>query len=240
MQKKDAMPPSMPPPMQPSMQARDNLSQEIAALLRDRIIDGALEAGQRLNEVHLARDLGVSRTPLREALARLAAEGFVDQAPRRGFFVRGLDPEEVESLYAIRAILDPAALELAGLPDGARLDRLDALNRAIDEERDPARIIDLDDRWHLELLGHCPNPILLDLVRELMARTRRYEHAYLRERGNVEMALDEHRRILDALRRQELAEACEALRQNMQTATGPVHEAASRSRGVDPSFPEKS
>ena len=206
------------------MRNRANLSHEIAALLRDQIIDGELEAGQRLNEVHLAEQLGLSRTPLREALTRLDGEGFVEQAPRRGFFVRALDPEEIDSLYGIRAILDPAALALAGLPDVATLDRLEALNVAIGEAEDPAQVIDLDDQWHLGLLSHCPNLILPDQIGQFMRRTRRYEHAYMRQEGHVQVALDEHRRILKALRNQDLEAGCRALRDNMQSAPGPIQQ----------------
>ena len=130
--------------------------------------------------------------------------------------------DEIDSLYAIRAILDPAALAMAGLPGPEQLKRLDSLNHAIDRADDPARIIELDDQWHLELLSHCPNTILLDLIQQFMHRTRRYEHAYMRRRGNVEVALDEHERILDALKRGDLDAACDALRANMQSAPDPI------------------
>ena len=66
------------------------MSNDLANSLRDMIIDGDLAPGKRLNEVHLAAELGVSRTPLREALSRLAAEGDVVSVPRHGFFVKAL------------------------------------------------------------------------------------------------------------------------------------------------------
>lgn len=201
---------------------RENLAHEVAAELRDRIIDGRFDPGQRLNEVHLAAELGVSRTPLREALTRLEGEGFVEQAPRRGYFVKPLELDEIESLYAIRAILDPEALRAAGVPTKEQIERLERLNVEIEAADDPAEIIALDDRWHLELLLHGGNAILLDLIRNFMHRTRRYEHAYMRQRGNVAVAVDQHRRILDALRRADLDSAVDILRQNMQTAPGPI------------------
>lgn len=209
------------------MKQRPNLSHDIATELRDRIIDGRCEAGTRLNEVHLANELGVSRTPLREALTRLVSEGFVDQAPRRGFFARPLEPGEIESLYRIRAILDPEALRLAGLPTQEQIDALERLNQEIEAAEDPSRIIDLDDQWHLDLLAHGDNQILIDLIRQFMHRTRRYEYAYMRERGNVTVALDEHRSILDALRRGDLEAAVDALRRNMQSAPGPIRASVS-------------
>jgi DNA-binding GntR family transcriptional regulator len=95
---------------------RDNLSHTVATRLRHLIVDGQLAAGQRINEVHLSQQLGVSRTPLREALARLAQEGALRSVPRIGYFVRPLAIDEFEQLYDIRPILDPEALRLTGLP----------------------------------------------------------------------------------------------------------------------------
>src|SRR5256886_12952136 len=89
---------------------RDNISDSVAAELRRRIVDGRLPAGERINEVHLSRELGVSRTPLREALSRLAAGGALTAVPRFGFFVRPPTSDELEQIYDIRPIRDPAAL----------------------------------------------------------------------------------------------------------------------------------
>ena len=98
----------------------------------------------RLNEVHLARQLGVSRTPLREALTRLVSEGLVDSRPRRGFFARPLSLGEFRELYPLRAHLDPFALRLAGIPGARRLAALRGLNRQIAAAgRHPSRVIDL-------------------------------------------------------------------------------------------------
>ena len=205
-----------------SASQRGNLSEDLAAELRDHIVDGEIPAGERINEVHLAARLEVSRTPLREALKQLVSEGFLMVLPRRGFFVRGLHAEEFEHLYRIRAILDPAALEAAGLPDTKQLDELEALNRELAPVRDPNQAIALDDRWHHLLLSHCPNPILLDLITQFMRRTRRYEHAYMRQQAHVRIAVEEHEKILDALRVGDLSAGCTALRQNMTSGQDPI------------------
>ena len=77
---------------------RPNLSDDLATRLRTMVVEGELPAGERVNEVHLAARLGVSRTPLREALSRLASEGAVTSVPRLGFFVCPLTAEEVDRL----------------------------------------------------------------------------------------------------------------------------------------------
>ena len=96
---------------------------------------GAFREGDRLNEVHLAAQLGVSRTPVREALNRLAAEGALDSRPRIGYSVKPLTEAEFTQLYDVRPILDPAALRMAGLPSvdhSCRLDRKhDAAHQAL-------------------------------------------------------------------------------------------------------------
>ena len=195
----------------------------MAQVLRSWVIDGVLEPGRRLNEVHLAEELGVSRTPLREAIGQVAADGLLEQRPRLGYFVRGLDLQEFVDLYAMRRILDPAALELAGLPSAELSRRLEAINQQIvDSAGDPRQVIDLDNRWHFALLEHCPNRILLEQIEHFIRRTCRYELAYFREQAHVGVAVDEHRAIQRALERRDLAAAVSGLRQNMTSADGPI------------------
>ena len=202
--------------------ARGNISDDLVNQLRNMIVDGSLAAGERINEVHLSRALGVSRTPLREALARLGREGTLMSVPRIGWFVKPLTVEEFEQIYPIRAMLDPEALRLAGLPSAERIERLERLNARIAEARDPDRVITLDDEWHLELIAGCPNKVLLDLIREFIQRTRRYEIALMREQRNVAVATGTHRDIMAALRRRDLDGAVAALRRNLQTGLEPI------------------
>lgn len=205
-----------------ALSLRDNISDSVAAELRRRIVDGRLPPGERINEVHLARQLGVSRTPLREALSRLAAEGALTTVPRIGFFVRPLSLEEFEQIYDIRPILDPEALRLAGLPDSRTLERLDKLNRRLATVRDPEAAIAVDDEFHLLLFDRCPNRVLIEMIQNIILRTRRYELALMRETPNVLRATEDHQRILAALRRRDLRAACAALKRNMQWGRAPI------------------
>jgi DNA-binding GntR family transcriptional regulator len=204
--------------------SRDNISDAVAGELREMIVDGRLPAGERINEVRLSEWLGVSRTPLREALNRLAAEGALTSTPRLGYFVRPLTLEEFEQIYDIRPILDPEALRLAGLPSPDRIERLEELNRELAAARDPERAIWLDDAWHMELLAGCPNRVLVDLIQNIIQRTRRYELALMRETRNVIRATEDHDRILAALREGDLPGGCEALERNMRSGREPIVE----------------
>ncbi len=201
---------------------RVNVSEAVAAAVRAMIVDGRLGPGDRINEVRLSEALGVSRTPLREALNRLASEGALSSTPAIGYSVRPLNVEEFGQLYDIRPLLDPEALRLAGLPSVARLAKLEALNRRFAAARDAETAITLDDEWHLELIAACDNRVLVEMIESLMLRTRRYEVALLRERPNRLRAGDDHDQILAALRAGDLPGACAALKVNMQSGREPI------------------
>lgn len=208
--------------LQPDAFDRPNLSDGLVRTVRTMIVDGRLRAGQRINEVHLAAALKVSRTPLREALSRLVAEEAVEAVPRRGYFVKPLSVAELEQLYDIRPLLDPEALRLGGVPAEKTLARLELINRGIETETDPENIIALDDDWHLKLLDHCPNRVLVGVIEQMMQRTRRYELALMRERANVDRAERHHERIVEHLRAGDLEAACVELKTNMTHGKAPI------------------
>jgi DNA-binding GntR family transcriptional regulator len=201
---------------------RTNLSEALAGEIRSMILDGLLPAGARINEVHLAARLGVSRTPLREALTGLVSEGAVTSVPRLGFYVVPLTAEELGHLYPMRAILDPAALRLGGLPPPGRIERLKAINARLAAAADPIEAVRLDDEWHFELLAGCPNPILLGFIEQMMWRTRRYELGLMRSRTNVEHTTGDHDRVIEALEAGDLDGACAALEANMRGGLEPI------------------
>lgn len=201
---------------------RSNISANVADQIRDMIANGTLPADSRVNEVHLSEQLGVSRTPLREALAALVSEGALENRPRKGNFVRPLTREEFESIYGIRPILDIEALRLSGIPEREDLDQLAELNEKMRGAKSALTRIARDDDWHLLLVQNCGNQVLLDLIRQFIFRTRRYEIAYLRSSNNASTAYDEHLVIIRALRNGDLSGAIDGLRQNLTSGMGPV------------------
>lgn len=188
------------------------------------IFDGSLRSGERINEVHLADRLGVSRTVVREALKMLVAEEALTLVPRRGCFVRELTEKEFEDIYPIRALLDPAALRLSGIPSEESFQRLEELNEQIRAAPDMKTRMSLDEAWHLELISKCENDELIRLIRHYMNRFRRYGLAFARERRILETANREHVEIVDALRNGELDKACEWLRKNLTSGKEPILE----------------
>lgn len=209
---------------QPSNLSRRNLSEDLASVIREMIFDGRLPAGSRINEVHLAASLGVSRTPLREALAGLVAEAALTIIPRQGFFVRELTLEEARNIYPIRAYLDPEALRLSGIPSAERLDRLDTINDELRVADSVASAIDLDEAWHRELWADCPNPVLIELIEQFIRRTRRYELASMRQARIIRATTESKARVIEALRDRSLARACSRLRKSLINGGTPVFE----------------
>jgi DNA-binding GntR family transcriptional regulator len=203
---------------------RDNIAGVLVDAVRAMIVDGRLAPGARINEVHLATALGVSRTPLREALARLTQEGALTSRSRIGYAVRPLTLEEFQQIYAIRPLLEPEALRLAGPPPPERLTKLRRLNEKIARTRGAEAVIALDDSWHRELISGCANTVLLELIEQFVRRTRRYEMALMNARGNVLGAAIDHNAVLAALERDDLSGACKALRSNLLSGRAPIVE----------------
>jgi DNA-binding GntR family transcriptional regulator len=187
---------------------RTSITEQLERLLLDRILDGSLPPGERLNESRLAEEFGASRTPLREALSRLHREGLVVSRPHRGFFVADLSAGEARELYECLALLESDALELAEVPDEERLDELELLNDRLELARTGSVAIDLNTEWHRLLLTACPNRHLLELVEGVRTKVRRYEFAFFAPGPErIAMSARLHRRILDALAAGDLSTA---------------------------------
>jgi len=136
-----------------------------------------LAPGRRVNEVELARKLGVSRTPLREALSRLASEGFLTATMNKGYHVKALDPAEVLSLYEFRATIEVGSLELAcERASDAALEDLEAFAlRSRDEPDEDARalrLLTLDEQFHERIAALSGNEEFLRAIRSTNDRIR--------------------------------------------------------------------
>ena len=183
---------------------RDEIQKEIVA----RIADGRLGPDNRINETHLATDLGISRTPLREAMLTLAAAGFLQSDMGRGFLVPPLDPDEFSNLQAILARLAPFALSIAGPPPPGRLMELgNLLGRARlpgGQALPPAEAI---FRWAWLLVEDCPNPLLRSDVLRLEGLARRYWRSAAEAGLQTEPILQSFTEIYEMLRGKKLTEA---------------------------------
>jgi DNA-binding GntR family transcriptional regulator len=183
------------------MIARLPLRDEVYRQILDRVQRGDLLPGVRVRDTALAAQLGVSRTPVREALLRLARDGVLESSMGRGFRVRPLDPAELRDIGAILGSLESLALRLAPDLSPASFERLREIDRRLEHTRgDASACIDLEDEWHRVLLEECPNSRLLELIASLRQVPRRYLAAYMREAGRLSLSTLPHTKILQALR----------------------------------------
>ncbi|WP_241793102.1 GntR family transcriptional regulator [Teichococcus vastitatis] len=161
-----------------------------------------LRPSERINEVELARRLGVSRTPLREALNRLAAEGFLEATVNRGYSVLPLDPKRVLTLYEYRATLEIGALRLAAeRADEGGLDQLDALARRTQHStgQDALAQLAADEAFHTHLVALADNAEMLRSLRSLNERMRFIRWIDL-DKGQPGHWTDEHATMVALLR----------------------------------------
>jgi DNA-binding GntR family transcriptional regulator len=160
------------------------LSRAVADWLARRIIEGEVPPGARLTEMRVAELAGVSRSPVREALRLLAAEGLVEILPRIGAQVAPVGPDDASSLYACRMLLEPTcarlAVEALEPDDVAELDELRAAMEAAVAGGSARGFLDQNIAYFRTLLGHCPNPPLRELVELTWNKAVRYWSVFAR------------------------------------------------------------
>lgn len=173
--------------------------------VRDQIVTGALPAGAQVVQEQLAEDLGVSRTPVREALNRLVQEDLVILVPGSGFVVSALLDEAIDDVFEVRLSLEKTAAALAwGRHSRVDLAMLEDLieQMADSDPSDDTAQFDLNRQFHRTLSAACGNPILLRMLDGLWDHpvNRRITRAYLHGGANTAEMLREHRVLLDTLR----------------------------------------
>ena len=169
--------------------------------VRERILSGELKPGGPVRQDALAGALGVSKIPVREALARLESDVLVQLNPRRGFEVPPLTAAEAEEVFELRLLIEPAAAGLGSRMAGDA-DRqvayaaLGALDAAMREEGAPSS--DLNRDFHLALVRPADRPLTTSLVDRLHTLAERYVRAHLAPEGRAQRARREHAELLQA------------------------------------------
>ena len=187
---------------------RATTGQLVADLLRKQILAGHLAPEQKLDEDRLSEELGVSRTPLREAFSALEREGLVLHWPYRGRFVAPRDAAMVVQLLPIIGALEAKAVALQHKWTGAQLDQLSDINRQIaDPNRSAGERHQLDREWHELLISGCTNALLRDLIAHQRMLAGVHDGGEQRGMADVRRSTEEHQAIIEAIRRGDFAEA---------------------------------
>src|SRR5512134_3505130 len=177
------------------------LYQEVAELLRQRIFKRELEPGSWIDEMKIAEEYGISRTPLREALKVLAAEGLVTMKVRRGAYVTEVSEQDLAEVYHLLSLLESdAAAVVAERASDAQLKELQKLHRELEaavHSRD--RFFALNERFHMRLLELAGNRWRNQMVADLRKVMKLNRHNSLLKSGRIEDSLAEHAALMDAL-----------------------------------------
>lgn len=190
------------------------LYEEVAELLRQRIFSRELEPGSWIDELKIAEDYGISRTPLREALKVLAAEGLVTMKVRRGAYVTEVNEKDLVDIYHLLGLLESdAAGVVATRATAEELRELQALHDALEAAApDRDRFFELNERFHMRLLEIADNRWRNQMVADLRKVMKLNRHSSLFKSGRIEESLAEHRAVMAAL----LARDADLTRQRMQ------------------------
>jgi DNA-binding GntR family transcriptional regulator len=193
-------------------------------VLRAAILGGDLEPGSIHSAVTLAEGLGVSPTPVREAMLELANSGLVEVLPNRGFRVTTVDDRDLDEICELRMFLEVPALELViERASDAALDDLERLLLALEEAASrldiPAFLV-ADRDFHLSLLALSGNHRLVEIIAELRDQTRIVGLHSLAAADALQASADEHRPILDAVRVRDVAEAQQMMKVHLDHTRG--------------------
>jgi len=201
--------------------------------LRDAIIQGRLEPGERLMETQLAEELGVSRTPVREAMRRLEQEGFIVMVPHKGAYVAGITLRDIADVFEVRAALDSLAAGLAA--QRITEDELEELEKALVRLSEDTiagnveKIVKSDEAFHEIIYRASRNERLLQIIINLQEQIHRFRTTSLSRPGRAKITIEEHRKIVEAISEHNVAlsqtlamEHTESAEQNLLSAIGEV------------------
>ena len=187
--------------------------------LRQAILKGELEPGERLMEIQLAERLGVSRTPIREAIRKLELEGLVLMIPRKGAEVAKISEKSLRDVLELRRSLEELAIELAcQRMTEEEIDELEdaqrAFRKAVDS-KDVMLMAETDEKYHEIIYQGTKNSRLVQILNNLREQMYRYRLEYIKDADKRQILLIEHDNILKAVRNRKVAEAKAAMREHI-------------------------
>ncbi len=187
--------------------------------LLDEIREGTLLPGDRLREIELSQRLGVSRTPVREAIRQLETDGLVSHVPRLGATVRSLDYAEIMELYEMRAVLEGTAARLAArAASDVELDELEVLNDRLSEAGTGPKAARINRIFHATLLDAAKNRFLAKSMLSLQKALLILGPSQLLDSDRAEAAVIEHRRVMAALKSRDGSAAEAEMRTHIRAA----------------------
>ena len=187
------------------------LSQKVYRALKTEIIKGSLKPGTKLSEGKIAKQMEVSRTPIREALRELAAEGFVKISPNQGVVVSNASVEDVQEVLQIRGVLEGLAARLATkMISEEEIKELEKYQKQMEyytKKDDVLAFSEMDAEFHELILNICGNNKLIQIRKNISDQAHRYRIRSLSIPGRLKYSLKEHQEIVEALKRKNAEQA---------------------------------
>ncbi len=184
---------------------RKSLRDEVYEALKKSILHGKLKGGQRLIEETLAEEIGISRTPVREAFHKLERDELVTRLPKGGFAVREFTKEDVDEIFGIRSALESYAAYLATLhmtPDKiSQLEKKVKESEEAFEKGDEERLVQLNTEFHDLIYRSCKSKKLFEMINNFRDYFFRYRPFLLRTEKGTNYSIQDHRRMLEAMKR---------------------------------------
>jgi DNA-binding GntR family transcriptional regulator len=196
------------------------LYEEVAERLRQRIFNRELEPGSWIDELKIADELGISRTPMREALKVLAAEGLITMKVRRGAYVTEVSDKDLSDVYHLLSLLESDAVAVvARQASDAQLADLEQLHEELETaarepERQRERFFQINERFHMRLLDIADNRWRDQMVSDLRKVMKLNRHNSLFKAGRVQESLLEHRAVMAALKARNPTLAAQRMREH--------------------------
>jgi len=194
------------------------LYEKVAELLRQRIFDRELPPGSWIDELKLAEEYGISRTPLREALKVLATEGLVTMKVRRGAYVTEVSDTDLADVYHLLALLESDAAEVVAVKaTESQLRELESLHQELEKSvSNRERFFEINEAFHMRLLEIANNRWRDQMVADLRKVMKLNRHNSLLKSGRLEDSLAEHRAIMAALMARDAAATAQRMREHFQ------------------------
>lgn len=199
------------------------LREVVAETLREAIVNGTLKPGERLMEIQLAEELGVSRTPVREAIRKLELEGFVVMIPRRGTYVADLSIKDINEVFEIRTALDVLAAGLA--VERITEEELEQMERMlveigelIENQADIEQIVEVDSQFHDVLYRASRNDRLVGIINNLREQFTRFRSISIQYPGRMKKSVEEHKELVEAIASRDTDRAQQIAREHMENS----------------------
>lgn len=197
-----------------------SLTDEIADIVRERILKGEYRIGEKIKENQIATELKVSRTPIREAFKQLENEGLIDYIPNRGCFAKGFTRQDIEDIYAVRKVLEVLAVEWAvnRIDDEqlAELQRQSDLMEFYTTRKDSKRVLEINADFHDIIYNAAGSRFMAQVLRSYKEYIEQTRKVLYYEQDCLTDIFSEHREILEAIKRRDSAGAKAAMARHLE------------------------